>query len=1036
MRIAKKVLAIVLAIVMVVGSFVIATSAADDKKIYLSLKAQVMTGTGASQSEALKLDTQVPSTIRASAFSKQTTDINTYKSTSSTLAYHDSSEVITVNPGDMVWITTSLKSVGGVYPDAIQGQVFYDTNVFTSVASLVTNTYIWNANNELYKHSNSTLSGGVIYGRATQDFRDEYTPADFDDAMDAQYNQYTWFSAVDPGAVMANEEFPEMVAAQNSDLVTFPVYVRTDAPAGATAKIFTYNYAKLSGTYLPASDYSAEFDMGDIYESPIGYGPEMFDLTNAVLTFKVAGGEAELDYEELNAQIADYEGRDADAYTAETWEDATAAYNTAKALVDAAESQDDIDNAANALKAALAALEAKPVLNYDGINAAIASVPADLSTYTTSTASAVSTALANAESVKASATTQGELDNAATALNNAVTALEAKANFNNLDSALDEAKDIVNEGYTAETWARLQNAIAVAEAFDRDETGVSQQPAVTAAADELFEAIDGLEKEVVLDYTAWNAAVAKIPANLEGYTPASVSAYEADKAAADAAFAAAVLAKDQTALDKAAADLEAAIALLTAVADKDALKAAIDDTPEYAADMYSNWDAYAAALEAANTVYADPNASADAVANATAALVDAKGALTVAPADYTAVENAKDSVPADLSAYTADSAKAVNDAVAAVVYGKLKTEQEAVNAMAKAIVDAVEALERLADYTAVEDAIDAIPADLSIYTDETVKAVNDAVAAVVYGLGETQQDVVNGYAADINTAVGKLAEKDADYSAVTEALGKVKALNRALYTEASLADVDYAVSQVVEGKKISEQESVNAMAAAINEALDNLKLKPTEGYVQEVAATDVPYATNTFTIKVEGRPNKIRFVDCDNNALTWTFTREAARNAGSIVSYNADGEVVHDLSREIAYEIWTIDVVLVPGAYYVNVKDNDGWEDLSLSYIYEVKYSADDKAVNSAEAEVTEANVGDMVKITVKTGADVLKVQTVSNGSVATYGNPVVADGVATFEVYAKVYLEGENTITFNVKTADGWEAADASVVITGVVAE
>lgn len=585
MRIAKKVLAIVLAIVMVVGSFVIATSAADDKKIYLSLKAQVMTGTGASQSEALKLDTQVPSTIRASAFSKQTTDINTYKSTSSTLAYHDSSEVITVNPGDMVWITTSLKSVGGVYPDAIQGQVFYDTNVFTSVASLVTNTYIWNAKNELYKHSNSTLSGGVIYGRATQDFRDEYTPADFDDAMDAQYNQYTWFSAVDPGAVMANEEFPEMVAAQNSDLVTFPVYVRTDAPAGATAKIFTYNYAKLSGTYLPASDYSAEFDMGDIYESPIGYGPEMFDLTNAVLTFKVAGGEAELDYEELKAQIADYEGRDGSVYTEGTWADATAAYNTAKALVDAAESQDDINTAATNLKNALAALEAKPVLDYTGINDAIGSVPADLSTYTTTTASAVSTALANAESVKASATTQGELDNAATALNNAVTALEAKANFNNLDSALDEAKDIVDAGYTAETWARLQNAIAVAEAFDRDETGVSQQPAVTAAAEEIIDAIEGLDKEVVLDYTAWNAAVAKIPANLEGYTPASVSAYEAGKAAADAAFAAAVLAKDQTALDKAAADLEAAIALLTAVADKDALKAAIDDTPEYAADM-------------------------------------------------------------------------------------------------------------------------------------------------------------------------------------------------------------------------------------------------------------------------------------------------------------------------------------------------------------------------------------------------------------------------------------------------------------------
>lgn len=1026
MRIAKKVLAIVLAIVMVVGTFAIATSAAGDAKIYVTLKAQVMTGTGASESVTLGVEDACPTSVRNTNIANQRADVTTYTSTKASLAYQDGSATIVVNPGDMIWVTTNLKSEN-IYPDAVQGQVFYDTGLFTSVAMTVTQCFQWNSANEIAKYTNTTLSGGTVWGRVADDVRQTYSAFSGDEAD--KYHYYHWFAAVDSSAV-ANDM--EIVEAQNSDLVTIPVYVRPDAQPGQTGTIFTVAHSKLTGSALPSTDYSG--DAGDIYETPYKISEDAWDVSGATLNFVVAGGEAELDYEELNAQIADYEGRDADAYTAETWADATAAYNTAKALVDAAESQDDINTAATNLKNALAALEAKPVLNYDGINAAIASVPADLSTYTTSTASAVTTALANAESVKASATTQGELDNAATALNNAVTALEAKANFNNLDSALDEAKDIVNEGYTAETWARLQNAIAVAEAFNRDETGVSKQPEVTAAAEEIIDAIEGLEKEVVLNYTAWNEAVAKIPADLEGYTPASVSAYEAGKAAADAAYAAAVLAKDQVALDKAATDLEAAIALLTAVADKDALKAAIDDTPEYAADMYSNWDAYAAALEAANTVYADPNASADAVANATTALVNAKGALTVAPADYTAVEDAKDSVPADLSAYTADSAKAVNDAVAAVVYGKLKTEQEAVNAMAKAIVDAVEALERLADYTAVEDAIDAIPADLSIYTDETVKAVNDAVAAVVYGLGETQQDVVNGYAADINTAVGNLVEKDADYSAVTEALGKVEALNRALYTEASLADVDYAVSQVVEGKKISEQEAVNAMAAAINEALDNLKLKPTEGYVQETtSSTDVPYGMNTFSVKVEGRPNKIRFVVADNTDLTITFSREAARAVGSIVSYNANDEVVNDLSREIAYEIWTIDSTMQAGTYYVQAKDNDGWEALDLAYIFEFKYSTDDKAVNSIEAvESNTAATGEKVYLTVKTGADVLKVRTVSNGVVATFADRTVEDGVATFEVYAKAYITGENTVSFQIKTADGWETIDDTFVIIG----
>ena len=910
MRIAKRVLAIVLSIVLVVGSFVIATSAADDKKIYLTLKAQVMDGVddtaGAAQSEALDLDNTVPGTIRASAFSKQTTDINTYKSSGSSLEYYDSSDVIEVKPGQMIWITTSMKSTGGVYPDAVQGQVFYDTNVFTTVAALVTNAYIWNADNEIYKHSNSTLSGGVIYGRATQDFRDEYTPSDFTDAQNAQYNQYTWFTCVDPSAVMANEEYPEMVAAQNSDLVTFPVYVRTDAQPGTTAKIFTYNYAKLSGTYLPASDYSAEYDMGDIYETPIGYGPEMFDLTGAELTFVVAGDAADLDYTAIDAQIADYEGRDADAYTTETWAAATTAYNAAVEAKASATEQTAIDEAAAALEAALADLEEKVVLNYDGINAAIASVPADLSGYTTSTANAVSTALASAESVKASATTQTELDNAATALNEAVAALAQKANFTNLNSALDEATAIVDAGYTADSWAALQTAIATAQSFDQDETAISAQAQVNAAYDALVAAIDGLEKEVTLDYTKWNAAVANIPADLSGYTPASVSAYETAKAAAESAYDSAVAAKDQAALDAAADALQAAIDSLAAVADKAALKAAIADVPELDAVMYSNWDAYATALATANDVDADANATQDAVDAATDALVAAKAALTVAPADYSAVVAAKESVPADLSGYTADSAKAVEDAVAAVVEGKLKTEQADVDAMAKAIEDAVAALEALANYEAVEAAKASVPADLSIYTDDSVKAVNDAVAAVVYGLGETKQADVDAMAVAINTAVTGLVEKDADYTAVDAALTKVEALNRALYTAASLADVDYAVSQVVEGKKISAQAEVDAMAAAIEAALAALQLKPTEGYVQETTSTDAPYAANTFTIKVTGRPNKVRFVDVNNNDLTVTFTREAARAAGSIVSYNAAGEVVNDLSRDIAYEIWTV----------------------------------------------------------------------------------------------------------------------------------
>lgn len=62
------------------------------------------------------------------------------------------------------------------------------------------------------------------------------------------------------------------------------------------------------------------------------------------------------------------------------------------------------------------------------------------------------------------------------------------------------------------------------------------------------------------------------------------------------------------------------------------------------------------------------------------------------PADYSGVEEALAAVPADLSSYTAQSAQAVRDAAASVVYGAGSSSQADVDAMAQAIRAAVAGL--------------------------------------------------------------------------------------------------------------------------------------------------------------------------------------------------------------------------------------------------------------------------------------------------------------------------------------------------------
>lgn len=196
------------------------------------------------------------------------------------------------------------------------------------------------------------------------------------------------------------------------------------------------------------------------------------------------------------------------------------------------------------------------------------------------------------------------------------------------------------------------------------------------------------------------------------------------------------------------------------------------------------------------------------------------------PADYTKVDEALATVPQDLSVYTDESAKAVEDAVAAVKRGYKVDKQDEVDKMAADIEAAVAALvERPADYAKVDEALARVPEDLSLYTDETVKAVEDAMAAVKRDLTVTQQEQVDKMAADVNAAVDALTMRDADYTKVDAAL-KTVPKDLSLYTDESAKAVKDAVAAVKRDYKVDKQGEVDKMAADIEAAVKALVKKP------------------------------------------------------------------------------------------------------------------------------------------------------------------------------------------------------------------
>ena len=125
-----------------------------------------------------------------------------------------------------------------------------------------------------------------------------------------------------------------------------------------------------------------------------------------------------------------------------------------------------------------------------------------------------------------------------------------------------------------------------------------------------------------------------------------------------------------------------------------------------------------------------------------------------------------------------------------------------------------------ADYTEVTEAKKRIPSDLTLYTDETVQALEDVLKDVKYDLDITQQDTVDGYADAINKAIDQLEYKAADYTEVDKAIEKANKLNKDNYEDFS--KVEDAIKTVVRSKNITEQDEVYSMAKAINDAIKAL----------------------------------------------------------------------------------------------------------------------------------------------------------------------------------------------------------------------
>ena len=465
--------------------------------------------------------------------------------------------------------------------------------------------------------------------------------------------------------------------------------------------------------------------------------------------------------------------------------------------------QSEIDNAVLALQSAIDRLTANSA-DYTAVDEALDAVAAKerevLEAYEDSYGFTADVFYANWSSVTTAvnsvirgldANHQAQVDNYAAAINGALDNLaESEADYTGVNGLKTTANNLYLNGsslYTVESRAALLDVQTNIE----NNLPISQQATVDGYADAIQQAIDNLK-----------------------YLPASYTNVETQKALANEKI----------------------------KADEDFTKA----HPGYT--LYTPESLVAVEIAMAEVVEGLDIREQTRVNGFATGISTAISNLKYAPADYTEVNLALANVPKDLSLYTSISVAALNAAIK-VDYTYTADKQATVDNYVSKINTAIGKLKyKSASYTNVDNALARVPSDSTLYTADSWQALQEQVNAVVRGLDITQQSRVDQMAENINTAIGFLAYKGADYTAVNNAKALVPS-DLTLYKQDSVAALQTVLDAVNYYCNVTQQATVDGYAAAITKAVS--ELVPLDGdYTalnEALAAADEKIKTGFYT---------------------------------------------------------------------------------------------------------------------------------------------------------------------------------------------
>lgn len=228
----------------------------------------------------------------------------------------------------------------------------------------------------------------------------------------------------------------------------------------------------------------------------------------------------------------------------------------------------------------------------------------------------------------------------------------------------------------------------------------------------------------------------------------------------------------------------------------------------------------------------------------------------IGQANLTSLDSLLLTVPTDLTIYTDDTVNNLNGILTEINAfdrdNATTLDQFKINEFVTELKDALNNLQiKLADYSELTRLLDGLTSNMTIYTQETVSALNDVIDSIDYDKNITEQNIVNQYVSDLKKALNNLVLKRADYSKIDKLINSV---DLSKYTEESVTKFNNFISSIDRNISILNQEKVDAYIDELNSAINCLITKPIDKVDEiidssnTVVSNDNHYTDNSISI--------------------------------------------------------------------------------------------------------------------------------------------------------------------------------------------